>query len=335
MDPIFDVNPEADVCYCPICMRELKPKEAIDNYNFFISTKIDKANRLLFRDTRFLEAYESFGDVLRIDSTSHRARFGRILSLVYMSTLRHSNFPKADLLLKEEAEEYFRKLKDQYSYMKFLNRVDYALDEYFKRFYKKLVVKDRFYSLECAELYFIRVNEIITLKETIANELDKSYIKTSDERIKNLYNSVNKSIKEMYRCLERRALIVDGKRYKFEKVVKNNQVLFSQLDETVNPLTNYHHRKLEENEKKGKLIRDKVYPDNSHLTALAGGIFPVFIIFAAFAILSFVGTFVKQFEDQKFYLYIVSGICLLFAITALVFFIIWKTQLSRRHHLID
>ena len=335
MVPIFDVNPDADVCYCPNCMRELKPKNAIDNYNYFISTKIDRANRLLFRDTRFLEAYDSFGDVLRIDSTSHRARFGRILSLVYMSTLRKSNFSKTQLLLQEEAEEYYHKLKDQIAYMKFLNKVDYALDEYFKRFYRKLVTKDRFYSLECAELYYIRISEIIELKKTVADELEKSYAKTSDPRIKDSLNDTNKSIKELNKCLEKRALIVDGKRYKFEKILNDNQVLFSQLDETVNPLERYHHRKLVDNEKKGRLIKDKVYPDNSHLMALTGMVFPLFIIFTALGVLGFLATFLKRFADYKLYLYIASAGFNAIGLTALVFFIIWKVQLSRRHHLID
>lgn len=333
--PIFDVNPEADVCYCPNCMSELKPADVIDNYNLFISNKIDKANRLLFRDTKFLEAYEHFGDVLKIDSNAHRARFGRILSLIYMSTLRKSNFTKANLLLQEEANQYYHKLKDQPAYVKFLSKVDYALDEYSKRFYKKLVVKERFYNLECAELYFIRINEIITLKNTVLDELERSFNKVEDERTKHVIDQINSSLRELKVFLQKRALIVDGKRYAFEKINNHGQVVFNQLDETVNPLTHYQRHKLHEEERKGKLIKDKVYPDNSHITSLIKGIMPLFIIFLLLGVLAFAGTFLKQFAAYKLILYIVSGSCTSVGLICLILYIIWKVQLSKRHHLID
>lgn len=52
LNRIFEVNPDAEICYCPFCMTELKPKEAIDDYNYFISQKVLKANRLLYRDRK-------------------------------------------------------------------------------------------------------------------------------------------------------------------------------------------------------------------------------------------------------------------------------------------
>ena len=45
---IFDVNSAAEVCYCPNCMAEMLPKEAIMNYGYLISHYLKKASKALF-----------------------------------------------------------------------------------------------------------------------------------------------------------------------------------------------------------------------------------------------------------------------------------------------
>lgn len=333
--PIFYTNPDADVCYCPNCMTKLNPKDAIDNYNYFISNKINKANRLLFRDTKFLEAYDSYGNILNIDATTYQARFGRILSLIYMSTLRKTNFYKASILLETEADQYFHKLKDQHAYAKFLSKVNYALDEYYKRFYKKLTVKDRFYSLNCVELYYLQLDEILKLKNFVYEEMEKIYAKAEDERTKLLMTEVKKSIKELKVRQDERIMTTDGNRYKFSKISRNHQVVIEKLEESVNPLTRYVHYKLDENEKKGKLLKEKVYPDNSHITSLVKGIFPIMIIALLGAVGLFISTFIFKNAPFKLWVYAAAAASLVIGLTTLVLYIVWKSQLAKRRHLID
>ena len=61
---IFEVNKDADVCYCPHCAHTMKPKEAIGNYSYLISSYLKKASKALFESTEYLYAYQTFAHVI-------------------------------------------------------------------------------------------------------------------------------------------------------------------------------------------------------------------------------------------------------------------------------
>lgn len=335
LDRIFIVSPDAEVCYCPNCLREYKPKEVIDNYNYFIATKINRAERLLYRDTKFYEAYCAFADVIDIDSSICKARFGRILSLIYMSKLRKSNFTNATLLLDNEADQYFRKLKDQTPYVKFLTRASAALDEYEKRLHKKLTIRERFYNEDCVALYFQRLHEILEMKKLILEELQKSWAKNEDARTEHAIKNLNESINLLNLKFNGSLSSTDGVCYRVAKVVSPNQILVATLDEKVNPINHYMKYKLDENEKRGILLKDKVYPDNIHISHLIKVALPLFILFYLIAFVAFAFPFISKSNQYDLPAYLVSGGCLAVGITWMVLYIVWKTQLSQRHHLID
>lgn len=335
LDRIFSVSPDAEVCYCPNCMREYKPKEVIDNYNYFIATKINKAERLLFRDTKFYEAYCAFGDIIEIDSNSSKARCGRILALIYMSKLRKSNFANANLLLDSEADQYFHKLKDQSSYVKFLSRANAALDEYYKRLHRKLTTRERFYNEDCVKLYFQRLFEIIELKKKILDELQKSWAKTNEERTERLIRLVESSVNILNVNFEEKIATADGTCYKVVKIMKHNQIVVASLEEKLNPINHYVAYKLDENEKRGRLLNDKVYPDNIHITRLIKVALPIFILFYAASIVHFVAPFLTKTNHLDIVIFIIAGAFGLIALVWTILYIVWKVQLSKRHHLID
>lgn len=332
--PIFMVNPDAEVCYCPNCMRAFKPKVVIDEYNYFIAERIYKADMLLFRDTKFLEAYNAFANIIEIDHESVRARFGRILALVFMSKLRKSNFINAMTLFKSEADEYFHKGRDLVRYRKFLNRLNNALDEYLPRFTKKLTTKDRFYSAECVDLYFLRIHEILQFKAEILKEANYLYSKAQDVKAMGIANEIEQTIRETKVLFDQVAIDVDGYRYRVAKIANNRKVLVAQLDEKVNPLTHYIKRKLDDDEEKGKLIGDKVYPDNTHIAALIKGAIPLMIITFFIASGAFVASFFID-EKYKLYSYIGGSVFVLTAIITFICYLVWKIKLGKRRHLID
>ena len=335
LDRIFSVSPDAEVCYCPNCMREYKPKEVIDNYNLFIVGKLTKADRLLYRDTRFYEAYCAYGDIIEFDSLAYKARFGRILALIYMSKLRKTNFTNAITLLDSEADQYFRKLKDQTPYVRFLNRANVALDEYFKRLHKKITVRERFYNEDCVGLYFQRLYEVLQVKKKVFEELQKSWAKTNEERTEHYIKTVEASINVLTVLFDDVVATANGNRYKVAKVTSAKQIVVANLEEKTTPIAHYVVYKLNENEKRGKLLNDKVYPDNIHITALTKAALPLFVVFYALAIATFIGTFLVKDHIYDLALYFTASGCLVFAITWMVLFIVWKSQLSKRHHLID
>ena len=335
LDRIFSVSPDVEVCYCPNCMREYRPKDVIDNYNLFIATKINKAERLLFRDTKFYEAYCAFGDIIDIDSSTYKARFGRILALIYMSKLRKTNFANAMLLLDNEAEQYFRKLKDQAPYMKFLSRANAALDEYFKRLHKKITVRDRFYNEDCVGLYFQRLYEIIETKKKLLDELQKSWAKVNDARTEHLIKQVESSINVLNVKFKEVVATAEGGQYKVAKVTSPTQIVVASLDEKINPIKNYVVYKVKDNDKKGKLLNDKVYPDNIHITFLIKVALPLFIIFFVLGIGALLTALLTKSTQYDLALFIGAGASVAIAITWMVLYIVWKAQLSKRHHLID
>lgn len=335
LDRIFIVSPDAEVCYCPNCLREYKPKDVIDNYNYFIATKITRAEILLFRDTRFYEAYCAFADILDFDPSVFKARFGRILSLIYMSKLRKSNFAKAALLLDNEAEQYFRKLKDQTPYIKFISRASVALDEYEKRLHKKITIRDRFYNEDCVALYYERLNEIINMKLLLLEEAQKSWAKTSEERTEHLIRTIEESINVLTVKFHGVSTNANGVCYKVSKVIPPNQILVATLDERLSPISHFVMYKLDENEKRGKLLNDRVYPDNVHYLSLVKAGLPLFIIFYVLAIFSFLAALLSKSDKYDLPFYAVAGCALVAGITWMVLFIFWKSQLAKRRHLID
>ena len=331
---IFLVSPDADVCYCPNCMHKLKPKEAIDEYNLFIQQKVNRANRLLFQETRFYEAYVSFAHIIEIDPQSEKARYGRLLSLVYMSTLRKTQFISAATLLKKEADQYFHKVKDQSSYMKFLFRLDRALTEYKKRFIKKITIKDRFYSEDCANLYFLRIHELTELKRVILDELTRTNNHLQDERSFRLTKEVQKSYDSLFDLINEKVTTTNGYRYKVAKIMNNRQILMTRLDIAESPISHFIRYKLDENEKKGRLISDKVFPDNTGIAIFLKIALPLSIFF----ILAGVGFSVSHlFIEEWMKIYFLFTFIAAFAIGAIlaVLYMIWKIKLTKRRHLID
>ena len=331
---IFSVNPEAKVCYCPNCMVELKPKDAIDEYNYFIATKLNKADQLLYRDTRFYDAYCAYAHIIEIDPLTIKARFGRIISLFYMSTLRKTHFTDATTLLEREADQYFRKMKEQSHYAKFLSKVLNAVDEYQNRFVRRITVRERFYSYDCVLLYFLRLYEIIEVKKFILNELDKILAKAPNDKIQRLFNSRTKELNELQGTFKDPVADVEGTRYQVNNVFGPHQILIGRLEEATSPIGRHKVFKLNENEKKGRLINDKVYPDNSHLMVLATSCIPIMVLFFVAAVMFALVYAFRVFDLGLIPLFIAIG-CALVGLSTTFFFINWKHKLSKRRHLID
>lgn len=333
---VFYVNPDAEVCYCPNCMAQLKPKLAINEYNLVIAQMINKAERLLYWDTDFSRAYSYFGNIIEVDDSITKARSGRILSLVYMSTLRHSHFIDAGLLLKSEAEQYFRKIKEYDRYAKFLHKIDTAVEEYYSRYVKRLTtVKDRFYSKDCVELYFMRLYEIITLDELVLEELNRIFNKEGDEVIGKHIDDLNKRLEKKKKLFEQRVITTDGYRYKVAKVVNDRKLIIAQLDERTTAITRYVKYRLYENEKKGKLIPDQVFPDNTYFAKMLRAFLPLFIVLYVLALGTIPPLFFIEDNLIKNILFIVGAALLFFALVTTILFIVWKVKLSKRRHLID
>ncbi len=172
---IFDVNPEASTCFCPVCMQEVEPKVAIDKYNNYIQKLLDKANNTLFVTCDPEVAYREYADVIELEPKNAYALLGRILCLIYMGKVRKSYLNEAYSLLEHTSYEGCN-LKE---YIAFIKKINFALDEYETVLKKKLTFKSYFYDIECLKLYWVHLYNVIKFKELLlamVSELKKRYV---------------------------------------------------------------------------------------------------------------------------------------------------------------
>ena len=134
-------------------------------------------------------------EIINYEPTNVRALFGRALTLIFMSTLRNSKFNEALELLKSESQRLYRKIKTIDLYTQFIVRANKALDEYNEVFRKRLTTRKRFYNIDCIQLFFVRLNEILQLKEFFKEELEFICSKHSSDESAAALENVTNSIK--------------------------------------------------------------------------------------------------------------------------------------------
>ncbi len=71
---IFEVNSEAQFCYCPYCGKKYRPKVAIFNYEKRITRYNKKAKFFLLNVGQPLYAYNLFAYVLELEPENKTAK---------------------------------------------------------------------------------------------------------------------------------------------------------------------------------------------------------------------------------------------------------------------
>ncbi len=337
---IFDAIPDADVCYCPYCMTKLNPNQAINAFNNLMAEMVKKADKVLYEKTDFLEAYHMFGRIIEINPDSFEARCGRLLSLLFLSTLRKSRMKDFLLLLDSENEYYLLKAKDKDQYIVFLQKADFAIDEYDKRFRKRITVHRYFYNVDCIKLYLERIKEILTVKEYILEQLES--FNKKDKHYQNqgaLYVKIRKDIAMKQRELADKYVIGDGTSYKLVEFTSNGNPLLARNEHKVRVSGIYsfnHVLEQESGHKKQKVIKDRVYPDNTHFYRLIKlSVSVIFLLLIAVLVALAFAYFGQEKLKYAWIGYIVSGASLFGAIVLVALRIAWKRKVNSRRHLIE
>ena len=149
---VFKVNSEAVVCYCPVCMTQYKPKEAIAHYNRFIDGLLRKSDTSLHVAMLPETSYKNYARVLEFESENVRALLGRLLSLIYLSTLRRSKFDEVVLLMNNDISRY-RLIGSRTDFLNFIRSANAAANYYIETMVRRLTMKGCFYDLDCLSLY--------------------------------------------------------------------------------------------------------------------------------------------------------------------------------------
>lgn len=328
---IFDVNKDAEVCYCPHCMAAMPPKEAIANYNALIANYLKHASKALFDSTQYLEAYQTFAHIIDLNETIKVAHFGRIISMVHLSTLRKSKIDFALALHRQEAPKWCHYAETVEEYYHFLLLLLDALNSYETRFKKRITTHGTYYDKDCAILYLQRIKEIKEYKDFVAQEA-KFFVDNGKEQFKEIIDIVALSDHAYEEIYNEKYVTSDGNSYLFDGFDNNGLPLLSIKSENQNP--DPHHKTIElypKDNKKSK-IKDEVYPNKLPMFRLFMASIPAASFLFTLAIVGIAFSFVIPSSVVKALVLLLSALAI---IAALVFFTLhftWKNALKKKYY---
>ena len=328
---IFDVNKDADVCYCPHCTHAMKPKEAINNYSWLISSYLKKASKALFESTEYLYAYQTFAHVIDLDESVKVAYFGRLLALVYLSTLRTSKISLALQMHRQQTKLYHYQ-ETAREYFNFLWLLLDALDQYQNRMKKRIKNHNVFYDGDCIALYLKRLDEIKKYKEFIASEAD-FFVEANKDQFAVIVDRVKNGADEYDTAFRQRYVDAEGHSYLFDEFDKNDMPVVN-LQAHI-PLQNVHSFKklnLYAKENKKALIRDDIYLNNLTLSRLVKISIPLAIFLLVSVIAGMISSFIIDDKTITLMLYIICAFLLSASLLLVILHFAWKSSLKKKYY---
>lgn len=332
---IFEVNPEAAVCYCPHCMAELEPADAIQAYDNRIDKMLKEAQTVLYQQTDYALAYSMFAQIIELDNSNIDARFGRIISLIYMSKLRRTRFLDCELMTKEETTSFFHKASAYEKYAKFLIEVNHATDSYHKLLKKKLTFRNYFYDDECIKLFYKRDNEIGELKRFILEEATWLNAKHESNEMTELVATLDKDIKENEKEASSKFYAVDGYLYGLAGFSNDGTPILGHNSKPQNLKIKRSPKKtLGNSDRKTKVISDDVYRGNMQLYSFSKKVICWIVIHAILAVASIACFFLIKTKPYDLVSLIAAGYFTFCTLLLLLFMLLAKHELKKRYRLI-
>ena len=331
----FVVNPDAAVCYCPNCLKEMTPSQAIKTYGDAIEEMVRKADKTLFIGCDPASAYQEYADILEVDSTNVRAYLGRLLCMVYLSKVRKSYIGEVGILLDEEIDTYFHRVAEIPNLVSFLKRVNRVVDEYEIEVQKRLTFRSYFYDVECLELYLTHLNGILQFKTAVLNECNFIKKKYNNDDVDSLIALLESTIKEKTKVLNtQRHVTVDGKTHVFDTVNEIGEVTTREVKTELvdTKASRYRMATLDINNKKCRYIPDTVFKDYAKM--IKTDKFSIVLSIICFAL--FAGSLVTSFflHASTFFGFVIAlvgaGVMLVSSIVSLVAHLSMKAQIKKR-----
>ena len=252
---IFKVNSDAEKCYCPHCLAEYQPKVAINHFNRFINGMVEDADMTL-KIARMPDiSYGKYAEILEFDSDNVPALLGRLSSLLYLSTLRHSRFNDVVALLDLDLDRYHL-VSSRNDYGRFLKTANDMANSYRETMIKRLTFRSYFYDPDCVILYLKRIKEIIDFKLVLQREFEflKEYIQV--DIIKNDVKNLNESLKvEFITALGNKIKLVSFDDFGDPSISTSKEKIHTGLEK-------YRNSTLDLNDKKLIVIKDEMFKSN-------------------------------------------------------------------------
>ena len=332
---IFPVNPEASTCFCPVCMKEVEPMEAIQGYINYIQKLLDKANNTLFVACDPVTAYQEYADVIELENKNAYALLGRILCLIYMGKVRKSYLTEAYILLENTSFEGC----NLNEYVAFIKKINFALDEYESVIHKKLTFKTYYFDVECLKLYWVHLYNIIRFKELIIDiikQIKTKYISQQTQQTEVLINMISHNVDEKKKVLKLDAYIASGEGFRYTKTI-NGKACLERLEHNIDTkLSRYRLSSLDENDKKKHTIKDQVFKDYTSVIKANKSAVSFSIILLLFALGFGVAGYFFHTNLIYFISFVGSGsICFIASLILFILHLSWRAMLKKRKLRID
>ena len=330
---IFNVNKEAEICYCPVCAHPMQPKDAIINYRNLISHHLKRASRYLFETTEYLRAYQTFAHIIDLDDTVKVAYFGRILSLIHISTLRKCKISFALMMHKQQAAKLFHYQETANEYYHFLILLLDALDIYENKLKKRLTSRGVYYDVDCVVLYLKRIEEIILYKRYLITEAEffidanKDNFNVIVDRIKNSKEHYTNVFKETY-------VTADG-----------NSYLFNEFGPIITPILTMQSHKKEQSarhikeeislypkDNKKSPIKDEIYQNNLPIFVFVSMSVPLAIVLFFAALTAVIIGVALPSDIAKMLLFIGATVLTSVSLMLFILHFAWKNALKKKYY---
>ena len=330
---IFNVNKDAEVCYCPLCAHPMQPKDAINNYHNLISHYLKRASRYLFETTEYLRAYQTFAHIIDLDDSIRVAYFGRILSLVHISTLRKSKIGFAMQMHKQQASRMFHYQDTANEYYHFLILLLDALDIYEHKMKRRLTNRGVFYDVDCVVLYLKRIEEIKIYKHYLLSEAE-FFIDANKDNFREIVDRIVSTEDHYFLAFKEKFVTADGNTYMFNEFGPNITPILT-MQSAKNDLTSNHIKEaisLYPKDNKKSPIRDDVYQNNYPSYVFVTASVPLAIVLFVAALISVIIGAVAPSEVVKMLLFIGAAIVTSVSLMLFILHFAWKNSLKKKYY---
>ena len=330
---IFNVNKDAEICYCPLCTTPMKPKDAISNYHHLISHYLKRASRYLFETTEYLRAYQTFAHIIDLDDSIKVAYFGRILALVHLSSLRKSKIAFANLMHRQQAAKNFHYQENANEYYHFLILLLDALDIYENKMKKRITTHSVFYDVDCVVLYLKRIEEIRAYKEYLISEA-QFFIDSNKDQFKEVIDRIKETEGHYKSVLNETFITSDGNRYSFSEYGPNDTpVLTMQPPKNEAAINNPKQMiSLYPKDNKKSPIRDDVYQDNYTLYLFVSASVPLAFVLFLGALASVIAGALNNSDIVQMLLFVGAAVLASVSLMLFILHFAWKNALKKKYY---
>lgn len=329
---IFLVNPEASIVFCGTNMHQIAPIDAINAYNETIKKMIARADNTINVVCDPGLAYQEYADVLAVDDTVIHAYFGRILCLIYMSTVRKTFIEDATILLKLLAEKFTPKVSEAEAYYKFYRKLISVTEEYQNLVNKRVTFREYYYDTDCLKIYLRLAKQVVDFETVIYDCVLKIKDKYNSQKIDTILNYLNEKVTQKeYQLSNGEFILASGEHYKFIKSTFEG-VEIEKINKFIDTkVTRYRMATLDQNNKELRQIKDEVFRNyTKFIKAKNASVFWFILLFVIALGSAITASFF--FQDLLYFIILVavSGLALIGGIVFLSLFISWSNIINKK-----